>query len=188
MRASTRSIALSVLFPLLILTPVVLTQSSNVTCFNGFEWVRTVAFNSPHWTIQFTHLKMNNSKQQSPCWVAAYLLSPCVQNPSCKHIHTLWVNWTLTFVIAAFVSTLNLTQYWYLPPDVHTSTPCWCNTIWYSLIQACAVCQGYQTILYALSSFESYRLDSNSSIGGPNTHPDVTATYSLESKYHFIKP
>ncbi|KAK7690895.1 hypothetical protein QCA50_005997 [Cerrena zonata] len=78
------------------------TQSTNATCLTGFEW-------------------MTNSRGQSPCLVAAYLIAPSLDDPTHAHVSA-------------------------LPPDFHYLTPskdspCLCNSVYYSMLQACAVCQ-----------------------------------------------
>ncbi|CAL1716282.1 unnamed protein product [Somion occarium] len=66
---------------------------------------------------------MVNSRSQSPCLVAAYLNSPCLSNPS-----------------NAFVLALPPGSH-YAPPPPENSTPCRCSSVYYSMLQACALCQ-----------------------------------------------
>ncbi|KAF9265501.1 hypothetical protein L218DRAFT_142546 [Marasmius fiardii PR-910] len=63
-----------------------------------------------------------NSKNQSPCDVASYLGGACNNGE---------------FSIPA----LNASQS-YLGPTLLTANPCRCNTVFYSLLSACAACQG----------------------------------------------
>ncbi|KAG7092591.1 hypothetical protein E1B28_008934 [Marasmius oreades] len=62
-----------------------------------------------------------NSKGQSPCDVASYLASVCNAGQ---------------FEVPA----INATQT-YLGPTLQTANPCRCNTVFYSLLSACAACQ-----------------------------------------------
>lgn len=64
-----------------------------------------------------------NSRGQSPCTVAAYLDSACQPQPSDAYIQALDPG-------AHYV----LTQ--------SAASECFCNTVFYSIISACAVCQG----------------------------------------------
>ncbi|KAJ7273317.1 hypothetical protein C8J57DRAFT_1506841 [Mycena rebaudengoi] len=64
----------------------------------------------------------SNSLGQSPCSVAAFLGSVC---------HT-------AFVVPALPNSTNL----YAPPSVNEVNPCACSSVFYSLLQACAACQG----------------------------------------------
>ncbi|KAL0577868.1 hypothetical protein V5O48_004104 [Marasmius crinis-equi] len=93
-----------------------------------------VLFASVPWTVQaqqFPPAKCDsaidyswafNSKNQSPCDVASYLGGVCNAG---------------NFEIPA----LNLSQQ-YLGPTVATQNPCRCSTAFYSVLSACAACQG----------------------------------------------
>ncbi|KAK7690893.1 hypothetical protein QCA50_005995 [Cerrena zonata] len=87
------------------LVPRLAAQGTNATCLTGFEW-------------------MTNSRGQSPCLVAAYLNTPCIDDPA-----------------DAFVFALP-DGFHYRTPVPATATACQCSSVFYSTLQACAVCQG----------------------------------------------
>jgi len=64
----------------------------------------------------------NNSLGQSPCLVAAYLQGACDSG---------------TFFIPALPNGTH-----YLGPTLENSNPCQCSTVLYSVVSACAACQG----------------------------------------------
>ncbi|KAJ3483695.1 hypothetical protein NLI96_g6136 [Meripilus lineatus] len=70
---------------------------------------------------------MFNSRGQSPCLMAAYLNTPCLSDPT-----------------SAYVFALPPT-YHYRPPIPATATPCQCSSVFYALLEGCAVCQGNPT-------------------------------------------
>ncbi|KAH9939080.1 uncharacterized protein BXZ73DRAFT_99756 [Epithele typhae] len=68
---------------------------------------------------------MSNSKGQNPCLVVSWLLTPC-NSPA-----------------DSVVGPLGPEEHYVGPIATSTSaTPCKCNTVYYSMIQACAACQG----------------------------------------------
>ncbi|KAI0332517.1 hypothetical protein GY45DRAFT_1433180 [Cubamyces sp. BRFM 1775] len=70
---------------------------------------------------------MSNDKGQSPCLVASYLLSPCSTSA------------------ASWVYPLTPGYHYNTPTDDPTSaTSCRCSTVFYSMISACATCQGLE--------------------------------------------
>ncbi|THH28014.1 hypothetical protein EUX98_g6170 [Antrodiella citrinella] len=75
-------------------------------------------------TCQSSFDWMTNSRGQSPCLVTAYLNTPCLSNAADAYVYSL------------------PSGFHYRPPLVSTATACQCNTVFYSVIQACAVCQG----------------------------------------------
>ncbi|EMD31346.1 hypothetical protein CERSUDRAFT_119912 [Gelatoporia subvermispora B] len=79
-------------------------QTTNATCLDGFSW-------------------MFNERNQSPCQVSAYLIAPCLDDPS-----------------DAFVDSLP-PGFHYVTPQGASVNPCDCNTVIYSTMQACAACQ-----------------------------------------------
>ncbi|OSC98743.1 hypothetical protein PYCCODRAFT_1470880 [Trametes coccinea BRFM310] len=86
----------------------VLGQGTTAFCEAGYSW-------------------MENSKGQSPCLVASYLLTPCSTSA------------------ASWVFPLAPGYHYNTPTDSPTSaTPCRCNSVFYSAISACATCQGEQ--------------------------------------------
>ncbi|CAL1716286.1 unnamed protein product [Somion occarium] len=99
------SILSGLILALASFVPGALAQGTNAICKNGFRW-------------------MVNSRGQSPCSVAAYLLTPCIDNRS-----------------DAYVEALHPSSH-YLPPSPSTATPCQCSSVHYSMLQACAICQG----------------------------------------------
>ncbi|KAI0696729.1 hypothetical protein BC835DRAFT_1414122 [Cytidiella melzeri] len=66
---------------------------------------------------------MTNSKGQSPCLVAAFLDSVCNADPA-----------------SADIEALTTGQHYVLPTTA--ANDCYCNTVAYSLLGACAFCQG----------------------------------------------
>lgn len=77
-------------------------QFSNVTCLPGYQW----AF---------------NSKNQSPCVIAAYLGSQCDAN-----------GWSVNTLQPGYI---------YGGPPVSPGDACQCSTVVYSLTSACGACQ-----------------------------------------------
>ncbi|KAH9894332.1 hypothetical protein C8Q73DRAFT_513181 [Cubamyces lactineus] len=70
---------------------------------------------------------MSNDKGQSPCLVASYLLSPC------------------STAAASWVYPLTPGYHYNTPTNSPTSaTSCRCSTVFYSMISACATCQGLE--------------------------------------------
>ncbi|CAL1716288.1 unnamed protein product [Somion occarium] len=67
---------------------------------------------------------MVNSRGQSPCLVAAYLNTPCIRDPSDAYVFALPPG------------------FHYRPPIPSTATECQCSSVFYSVLQACAICQG----------------------------------------------
>ncbi|TEB26544.1 hypothetical protein FA13DRAFT_1019152 [Coprinellus micaceus] len=63
-----------------------------------------------------------NSRQQSPCVVGSALAGACVGG-----------DFTLTALQPDYV---------YLGPSVSAATPCRCSSVYYSMLSACATCQG----------------------------------------------
>ncbi|KAI0829332.1 hypothetical protein BC628DRAFT_1360056 [Trametes gibbosa] len=85
-----------------------------------------LAVPSTNATCQDAYKWMNNARGQSPCLVSAYLLSPCSANA------------TGTFIPALQDSH----SFYNFAGTVLESTPCVCNTVTYSMLYACATCQG----------------------------------------------
>ena len=82
--------------------------------------------------------QMDNSLQQSPCLIAAYLQGQC-DNGGEPH----------RFMLVTLSNGLNVVDfhltglgpgYVYLPGD--GNNPCTCSTVTYSVVAACALCQG----------------------------------------------
>ncbi|KAJ3478587.1 hypothetical protein NLI96_g9652 [Meripilus lineatus] len=65
-----------------------------------------------------------NSRGQNPCLIAAYLQGACLSDPS-------WSVWTL--------SSKNVT---YANPTITQANECTCSSVVFSLLSACAYCQG----------------------------------------------
>ncbi|KAG1756665.1 uncharacterized protein EDB91DRAFT_1261638 [Suillus paluster] len=84
-------------------------QTSNATCVSGFDW-------------------MNNTLQQNPCTVAAYLESVC---------------WGGDFSIYPLPAGTH-----YAAPEVTEANACECSTVVYSLISACGDCQNRTFLRY----------------------------------------
>jgi hypothetical protein len=81
---------------------------------------------------------MDNTLKQSPCLIAAYLQGQCANGGESHH-----------FTLVTFSNGLNVAVfslgslgpgYIYLPGDGNNA--CTCSTVTYSLIAACALCQG----------------------------------------------
>ncbi|GJE94972.1 hypothetical protein PsYK624_111490 [Phanerochaete sordida] len=68
-----------------------------------------------------------NTRGQSPCTVAAYLDSACQAVPS-----------------QAYIEPLNPDSHYTL--DKSAANNCFCNTVFYSVISACALCQGEEYV------------------------------------------
>ncbi|KAL5512208.1 hypothetical protein ACEPAG_3493 [Sanghuangporus baumii] len=69
---------------------------------------------------------MNNSKHQSPCLIAAYLLAPC-QVTDDGDVHAINDS--------------------YLAPTAENADACWCSWGVYNTLEACAACQSNKTYL-----------------------------------------
>ncbi|TCD71046.1 hypothetical protein EIP91_000545 [Steccherinum ochraceum] len=70
------------------------------------------------------NLWMNNVKGQNPCLIAAWLWSPCLEDPT-------------TSRVAGYPGTG-----WYYTLPIPQATDCTCSTVVYSIMQACSLCQG----------------------------------------------
>ena len=84
------------------------------------------------------HLKMNNALGQNPCLVVAWLAYPCFGGTSENALYI--------YLSIAHHSLDN--EVWTEPPNSYysgpangTATLCLCNTVYYSLLSACAICQ-----------------------------------------------
>ncbi|KAK0210848.1 hypothetical protein DFS33DRAFT_332507 [Desarmillaria ectypa] len=80
-------------------------QTTNATCVSSYGWA-------------------NNTLGQSPCLVAAYLQTACLNT---------------TFIVPALPEGTH-----YTGPSTAQADLCKCNTVTYSLISACADCQNCQ--------------------------------------------
>ncbi|GJE94955.1 hypothetical protein PsYK624_111310 [Phanerochaete sordida] len=67
----------------------------------------------------------NNDKNQDPCTIGAWLLSPCLGNPG-------------DAIVDALNSTLAPGTY---GPPIRPDQ-CGCSMVYYNIIQACGACQG----------------------------------------------
>ncbi|KAF8119670.1 hypothetical protein EV363DRAFT_1196404 [Boletus edulis] len=111
---------------LFFVAPVgIVAQSSEATCLSTFGW-------------------MNNSKGQSPCLVAAYLISVCNVAP---------------FVVQSLPPTFH-----YNGPYATGQSPCGCSSVTYNAFSACAICQNATETNWSLWSF-------NCSIVYPGSYP-----------------
>ncbi|KAM5537640.1 hypothetical protein V8D89_008718 [Ganoderma adspersum] len=70
---------------------------------------------------------MTNSKGQSPCLVTAWLWTPCYGTGNATFVPPVPTNWVYQGPLAK---------------DPFDSTPCDCNTVLYSTMAACGICQG----------------------------------------------
>lgn len=105
-------------------------QSSNATCLGQFNW-------------------MNNSRQQNPCLVAAYLQGACNGGD---------------FTVDALQPSTH-----YTGPTQAQANSCQCSSVTYSLISACAICQNRTYI-----DWSSW--DTNCSTVYPKVFPDNIPT------------
>ncbi|KAH9853692.1 hypothetical protein C2E23DRAFT_820236 [Lenzites betulinus] len=80
---------------------------------------------------------MSNSLGQSPCLVSSYLLLPCDATSS------------------SFVFPLTAGEHYNLPSST-TATLCRCNTVFYSMISACATCQGQGAFIPTWSDYSAF--------------------------------
>ncbi|KAI0722970.1 hypothetical protein C8Q76DRAFT_783023 [Earliella scabrosa] len=73
---------------------------------------------------------MNNSNGQSPCLIASYLFTPCA-SPAASWVYPLSPG------------------YHYNTPqnNAASATPCRCNTVLFSVLAACATCQGQEEFI-----------------------------------------
>ncbi|KAG6377322.1 hypothetical protein JVT61DRAFT_15112 [Boletus reticuloceps] len=100
---------------LFFVAPVgIVAQSSEATCLPAFGW-------------------MTNSKNQSPCLVAAYLVSVCDLAP---------------FVVQALPPT-----YHYAGPYATGQSTCGCSSVTYNAFSACAICQNATETNWSLWNF-----------------------------------
>ncbi|EKM54273.1 uncharacterized protein PHACADRAFT_210091 [Phanerochaete carnosa HHB-10118-sp] len=83
-------------------------QISGAQCLAGFEWTF-------------------NSRNQSPCQIAAYLDSACQADPT-----------------DAYIAPLDTGSHYVLTQTA--ANDCSCNTVTYSIISACALCQGDDSV------------------------------------------
>ncbi|KAL5512173.1 hypothetical protein ACEPAG_3458 [Sanghuangporus baumii] len=88
---------------------------------------------------------MNNSKSQSPCLVAAYLLAPCQRTGDGN--------------VRAIANTT------YLAPTAEGAEACWCSWGVYNMLEACASCQNNSNYLL---SWYNYRTNCSAQLQ-PNT-------------------
>ncbi|KAJ3016881.1 hypothetical protein NUW54_g710 [Trametes sanguinea] len=107
----------------------VLGQGTSAFCEAGYSW-------------------MENSKGQSPCLVASYLLTPCSTTAG-AYMQTLTTTRikpiNILHNVASWVFPLTPGYHYNTPTNSPTSaTPCRCNSVFYSAISACATCQGEQ--------------------------------------------
>ncbi|KAF8137639.1 hypothetical protein EV363DRAFT_1536905 [Boletus edulis] len=92
----------------------IVAQSSDATCLPPYYW-------------------MNNSKAQSPCVIAAYLMTVCAVTP---------------VVVQQLPPT-----YHYAGPYAAGQSTCACSTVTYSAFSACAICQNATEINWSQWSF-----------------------------------
>ena len=123
-------------------TPLVKSQSTNATCGPATSWVlhvvmmyRSVSDACP--------IQTENIRDQSPCLVAAYLMGACqpdgrklrykcrLTSNQVRHVEWMVDN----------LPELNLT---YAGPAADQADLCTCSSVSYSMVSACAWCQGAQ--------------------------------------------
>ncbi|GJE88608.1 hypothetical protein PsYK624_046910 [Phanerochaete sordida] len=100
------------------------------------------------------YIWMDNDKGQQPCLVAAYLEAPCLSTPS-------------DAVVLGLVQGLVTT---YTPPGPNGFYPasiCMCSSVLYSLLSACAICQGF-----GIDSFSDWTAQCPSSMISNGAYPD----------------
>jgi hypothetical protein len=95
----------------------------------------------------------SNSLKQNPCLVAAYLLSPCSGG---------------AYAVPPLVENTH-----YLGPDtLLSSNNCQCNTVTYSMLSACGLCQNRTAINWSTYSYQCKEVESSEY---PLDIPDGTA-------------
>ena len=149
--ASTQRSQFSALFALVALLGTTLegvrAQGTNATCLPGFEWVRALyRLNTSQLSLTRCLSKLVDVqlKRTVPLFDHG-IPQHTVSGESCRCDELLAFglgNSRLSDGFAdAYVYSLP-TGFHYRPPIPSTATACQCNTIFYSVIQACAVCQG----------------------------------------------
>lgn len=113
----------------------VIAQATDAVCLSQFNW-------------------MDNSKGQSPCFVAAYLESVCNNGQ---------------YTVPALLPDES-----YVGPDADQATPCDCSAVTYSLIAACAICQNSSNTYIAWSLW-SFNCTTAYTTGFPQNIPSGTA-------------
>ena len=128
-------------------------QTTTAQCEQGFEWVSNHGSSILSGYSQ-RHAQMFNSKGQTPCLVAAYLFSACEPNPSGgSRWSSIDEGDTLMYGPSdAFIQALvpNDGDYYSIPQTA--VSPCFCNTVFYSVIGACSYCQGDVNLPYVMDS------------------------------------
>ena len=93
-------------------------------------------------------MQMLNAEAQTPCHVAAYLMSPCLATPygeplRFEEMFCLRRYGVLDAAVYALTSTLAHNDYYRAPgPATFPANGCNCNTVLYSMLAACGTCQG----------------------------------------------
>ncbi|KAI0650088.1 hypothetical protein C8Q79DRAFT_366009 [Trametes meyenii] len=95
-------------------------QGTSAVCTSNYDW-------------------MFNSKNQSPCLIASYLLAPCASGS------------------LSYVFPLTSGEHYATPTSLSGSAnPCRCNTVFYSMISACATCQGQGNFVPTWSDYNEF--------------------------------
>ncbi|KAJ7444914.1 hypothetical protein FB451DRAFT_74212 [Mycena latifolia] len=101
-------------------------QTSNATCAPSYKW----AF---------------NSQQQSPCVVASALLAVCTGCEPLMPAHE-----SHSSEAAYEVSALPEQWHYSGPDSIQDANPCQCNTVVYSLLAECGLCQNRTAIMWSI--------------------------------------
>ena len=91
--------------------------------------------------------QMNNTKNQNPCLVAAYLLGACVGGGKLSPLLHRSSGSTTDFFFAEYTIGPLAPNYYYIGPSSSNNNSCQCSTVAYSLMSACGDCQNrtYET-------------------------------------------
>lgn len=99
------------------------------------------------WTLDGL-VQAYNSIYQNPCEVAANMESTCSEGCEYSHIHLAYTDISISPLEAFTIEALPSGYFYGGPNDTDHSNLCECNTVTYSLISACAACQGAGWISY----------------------------------------
>lgn len=131
----------------LVINMASISQFDYPDCQNSsFLWVSPSLSRRGRWdNLSKVHFQAFNSLQQSPCLVALALENKC---NSSSEIPSLWPHESLNSPMYEVVQLPVLETPQYSPPTQEQFSadpsiePCFCNTVYYSMLSACALCQG----------------------------------------------
>ena len=115
---------------------------TNVTCLQEYNWVSGAQVNQCDCQSHRSITQMDNSIGQNPCLIASWAIVPCP--PSGTHISMFdYLSLSLIGSSVWAIRVLNPNMPYDGPGPGSPAAPCYCNTVFYSLLSACATCQGY---------------------------------------------